>query len=117
MNQQSGNSFLNAVFNPRPFALEAFNAAEATSKKHTDYWGVEAVAERLFTFAKTLAGDNDELFDTMKNAFLKGFNLASGAAKGRLPDISHQTKARVLELFDGWEKEIAARKNPAPTEN
>jgi hypothetical protein len=113
------NNILNATFTPRPFALGAFNAAEATSAKHEDYWGVEATAERLFTFARTLAGDRDDLFDTMKNAFLKGFNLAAGAAgaRGKLPDISHQTKERVLELFDEWEAEIAARRNPQPAES
>jgi hypothetical protein len=106
------NSILNEKFTPRPFALEAFKAAEATSEKHEDYWGVEAVAERIFTFAKSLAGNRDDLFDTMKNAFLKGFSQASSAARGKLPEISHQTKQRVLELFDGWEKEINERKNP-----
>ena len=119
MRQQSGQSFwkdiLGETFNPRPFALEAYKAAEATSEKHDDYWGVEAVAERIFTFAKSLAGDRDDLFDTMKNAFLKGFNLASKAANNKLPDISFKTKERVLELFDGWEKEIAAKKNPPAT--
>jgi hypothetical protein len=110
-------NLINGIFKPSEFAVGAFNAAEATSSKHEDYWGVEAVAERIFTFAKSLAGDNDGMFQTMKNAFLKGFNLASGAAKGKLPDISHQTKARVLEMFDGWEAEIAARKNPAPAED
>jgi hypothetical protein len=116
VNQQSGNNIFGLTFNPKPFAVDAFNAAEATSSKHEDYWGVEATAERIFTFAKSLAGDNDEMFETMKNAFLKGFNLASKAAGGRLPSISHQTKARVLEMFDEWEAEINARRNPAPAE-
>ena len=111
------NSFISSLYNPKSFAIAAFNAAEATSEKHADYWGVEAVAERIFTFAKTLAGDNDELFATMKNAFLKGFNLASGARKGSLPDISYQTKSKVLELFDEWEAEINAKKNPPPAES
>ncbi|MCL2036669.1 MAG: hypothetical protein FWG83_04695 [Oscillospiraceae bacterium] len=113
---QAGNDFLGMIFKPRAFALEAFKAAEATSEKYDDYWGVEAVAERIFTFAKTLAGDRDDLFDLMKNSFLKGFNLASGAVKGRLPDISQKTKERVLEYFDAWEAEINARKNPPPAE-
>ena len=121
MSQQAGVSFWkgileNTTFTPKAFALDAFNKAEATSEKHDDYWGVEATAERIFTFAKALAGDNDRLFDTMKNAFLKGFNLASSAANGKLPDISTQTKNRVLELFDGWKAEIDARANPAPVE-
>ncbi|MCL2633909.1 MAG: hypothetical protein FWD34_05270 [Oscillospiraceae bacterium] len=122
-NQSGGNSTspffgfnsFNPTYNPLPFALNAFNAAEATSAKHNDYWSVDAVAERIFTFAKTLAGENDELFNTMKNAFLKGFNQAAGARGGKLPDISHQTKSKVMELFDGWEKEIAAKKS-APVE-
>jgi hypothetical protein len=118
LGQQPGNSFWSSIlgdtFTPRPFAIDAFKAAEKSSEKHEDFWGVEAVAERIFTFAKTLAGDNDKLFDTMKNAFLKGFNQASSAAKGKLPDISHQTKARVLEMFDEWEKEIKSRNNPNP---
>jgi hypothetical protein len=121
ISSQSGSSFWNNIlenstFTPRAFALNAFNAAEATSAKHDDYWGVEATAERIFTFARTLAGDNDQLFDTMKNAFLKGFNLASRASGNKLPDISTQTRNRVLEMFDSWEKEINARKNPAPVE-
>ena len=114
---QSGNNILDTMFNPKPFALDAFNAAEASSAKHADYWGVEAVAERLVTFAKTLAGNDEKMFATMKNAFLKGFSLAAGAVGGKLPDISHQTKARALELFDEWEAEINARKNPAAAES
>ena len=121
ISQQAGKSFWegilnNTTFTPKAFALDAYKAAEASSEKYEDYWGVEAVAQRLVTFAKSLAGDRDDLFDKMKNAFLKGFNLASGAANGKLPDISNQTKARTLELFDEWEAEIKARKNPSPIE-
>ncbi|MDR0197544.1 MAG: hypothetical protein LBI36_04920 [Oscillospiraceae bacterium] len=111
--KQSGvsiNPFDNFNFNPSSFAVNAFKAAEDTSAKYEDYWGVDAVAERIFTFAKTLAGDNDELFDTMKNAFLKGFKLAEGSRGGKLPEISYQTKEKVLDYFDGWEEEINAKK-------
>ena len=119
--QQSGVNFWKNIsnsttFTPSAFALAAYNKAEATSEKYDDYWGVEATAQRLFTFAKAIAGEDDKLFNTMKNAFLKGFNQASSAVGGKLPDISHQTKSRTLELFDSWEAEIAARKNPAPAE-
>lgn len=117
MINQAGNGFWqgiisNSSFTPKPFALDAFKKAEATSEKYDDYWGVEATAERIFTFAKTLAGDDEKLFNTMKNAFLKGYSLASKATGDKLPDISSQTKARVLELFDEWEKEINAKNNP-----
>ncbi|MCL2697838.1 MAG: hypothetical protein FWE74_07130 [Oscillospiraceae bacterium] len=105
-------------FGKTPDALNALRAAEATSAKHDDYWGVEATAERLFTFAKTLAGGDDSKFQTLKNAFLEGFRQAAGARGGNLPSISYQTRDRVLQMFDQWESEINAKKNgtPAPAE-
>jgi hypothetical protein len=118
LRRQTGNDFWNDIlgltFTPKSFAVEAFNAAEASSTKYGDYWGVDAVAERIFTFAKTLAGERgNELFDTMKNAFLKGFNMAEGTVKGsKLPGISYDTKNKVLELFDAWEKEINSPAEP-----
>ncbi|MCL1902939.1 MAG: hypothetical protein FWF94_00790 [Oscillospiraceae bacterium] len=116
--KQSGVNFWkniadNTSYTPSAFALSAYNKAEATSKDYDDYWGVEATAQRLFTFAKSIAGNDEKMFETMKNAFLKGFNQALGTA-GKLPDISYQTKARTLELFDAWGAEIKSSKNPAP---
>lgn len=89
--------------------MSALNAAEATSSKHSDYWGVEATAERIFTFAKSLAGDDDEMFQTMKDAFLKGFGQATKANGGKLPSISQDTKSAVLEMFDKWESDIKSK--------
>ncbi|MDR0821685.1 MAG: hypothetical protein LBN40_04380 [Oscillospiraceae bacterium] len=94
---------------------KAYAEAEETSKKHEDYWSVDATAERIYTFARSLAGENDGLFDTMKDAFLKGFDQALGVKKGKLPEISYQTKAKVLEHFDSWAKEIADKKTAAVT--
>jgi hypothetical protein len=94
---------------------DAIAKAEKTSEKYEDYWGVEATAERIYTFARALAGDNDEMFSTMKNAFLKGFQAALGE-RGSLPEISYKTKEKVLSHFDDWEKEIASKKSPLPTE-
>ncbi|MCL2637630.1 MAG: hypothetical protein FWD48_04590 [Oscillospiraceae bacterium] len=99
-------------FGKTPEALNALRAAEATSAKHDDYWGVEATAERIFTFAKALAGGDDSKFQTLKNAFLEGFRQASGARGGNLPSISYQTRDRVLEMFNQWEGEINAKKAP-----
>lgn len=93
----------------------ALAAAEKTSEKYADYWGVDATAERIFTFAKNLAGSDDSLFQTMKDAFNKGFDAALSARRGKLPDISYQTKNKVLEHFDNWEKEIAAKTPTAST--
>jgi len=102
------------TYSPQPFAKEAYEKAEATSEKYDDYWGSDAVAERLFTFAKTLAGEKDDMFGKMKNAFLKGFKLAEGAKAGsskdgKLPGVCYETKDKVLGMFDKWEEEIKAK--------
>ena len=102
-------------FSKHPDIMSAFQAAEATSAKHADYWGVEATSERLFTFASTLAGDNPAALEAMRTAFLKGFQQAagawSGAGGGSLPSISYQTRDRVLEMFDERMNQLM-EKNP-----
>ena len=55
-----------------------------------DFWGAEKTAQRLLDFAKNLAGDDTNAFDTLKDAFKKGFD-----------DL-------VQKGFDEWEKEINA---------
>jgi hypothetical protein len=112
VNGQANGVSTKLKFGRSPEGLNALRAAEATSAKHSDYWGVEATAERIFTFAKTLAGGDDSKFQTMKNAFLEGFRQASGARGGNLPSISFQTRDRVLEMFNAWEQEINARNAP-----
>jgi hypothetical protein len=103
------------LFGNNPVIANALKAAEATSAKHDDYWGVEATAERLFTFAKSLAGEDEGMLAKMKSAFLTGFRQAAGASGGKLPSISYQTRDRVLEMFSNYEQELAAKKAPAAT--
>jgi hypothetical protein len=115
MSAQASGSGYKPMFGGNTSIMNAFQAAEATSAKHDDYWGVEATAERLFTFAATLAGDDEKLLATMRSAFMKGFRAAEGARGGSLPSISYQTRDRVLEMFDQRASEIAAKKNPPVT--
>jgi len=110
--QASGEGGYKALFGNNPIISNALQAAEATSAKHDDYWGVEATAERLFTFASSLAGDDEGQLAKMRAAFLKGFKAAEGIRGGNLPSISYQTRDRVLEMFDKRASELAARKNP-----
>ncbi|MDR2532153.1 MAG: hypothetical protein LBC82_04850 [Oscillospiraceae bacterium] len=110
INAQGNKGVYKPLFGNNPIIANALKAAEATSSKHDDYWGVEATAERIFTFAKSLAGDDDSKLETMKNAFMKGFRQAEGARGGKLPGISYQTRDRVLEMFNQWENEISAKK-------
>ncbi|MCL1824309.1 MAG: hypothetical protein FWG44_08935 [Oscillospiraceae bacterium] len=114
INGQVNKGGYKPLFGGNQTVLDAMKAAEASSEKYDDYWSVDATADRIFTFAKTLAGDDEKMFQTMKDAFLKGFKQAegawSGAGGGKLPSVSYQTKDKVLSLFDEWEKEINAKK-------
>lgn len=110
--KQAGNFKTASGYAPKNTSstvLNALKSAEATSEGK-DYWSADATADRIFAFAKNLAGDDDEMFKTMKDAFLKGFSQASGAKKGNLPNISYETRDKVLAKFDEWEKEISAKK-------
>lgn len=80
------------------------NSEESESE---DYWGAEATAKRIFEFAKNLCGDNKELADTLKNAFIKGFGLAekSYGGKGKLPSVCYETYNKVIDMFDDWTSE------------
>ncbi|MCL2020210.1 MAG: hypothetical protein FWG70_10710 [Oscillospiraceae bacterium] len=115
INAQVNKGGYKPLFGGNETVMNAFKAAEASSEKYDDYWSVDATAERIFTFAKTLAGDDDAMFEKMKDAFLKGFKQAEGAwnsaGGGKLPSVSYQTKDKVLEMFDTWESEIKAKQS------
>lgn len=84
-----------------------------------DYWSAEATAERIFDFAKKLAGDDEELMSKMRDAFEKGFGQAAGiftdkTKQEKLPSICYDTYDLVNEMFDKWEQE--AKGEAATTE-
>lgn len=75
-------------------------AKEAAKEVADDgYWGVEQTSERLFSFAKALAGNDPAYADTMLEALQKGFDEATSAWGGELPELckknpgSHTEKA------------------------
>ena len=73
-----------------------------------DFWGSEKTAQRILDFAKNLAGDNADLFSTVKDAFQKGFDEAGGIWGDKLPDVCQDTYDLVQKGFDEWEKELNA---------
>ena len=96
-----------------PLGLSAFNAAEATSKglSAEEYWGSDATAERIFTFAKTLAGGKLDTLDKMEKAFLKGYNSAVGqitraVGKAKVPTVTGETYDKVMSKFADYRKEL-----------
>lgn len=77
-----------------------------------DYWSSDSVATRIYDFARSLAGDDDSMFQTLKDAFQKGFGQAEGAfnSSKKLPSECYDTYDKVMSKFDDWEKEINAKK-------
>ncbi len=64
------------------------------------YFSVENTAMRIFDFAAARAGDDPERLQTVRDAVLKGFKEAEQLFGGKLPDISHDTLDKVLEMLD-----------------
>ena len=79
-------------------------AAQASIEEGGEY-SVDAVAGRIIDFAKALSGGDKSKIETLKNAFVEGFEQARDAFGGTLPEISQQTYDEVMSRFDAWEQE------------
>ncbi len=66
------------------------------------YWGVEQTSERIFSFAKALAGNDPSKGQQLLDAFKKGFDEATKTWGDKLPDISQKTYEATLSKFDAW---------------
>lgn len=68
------------------------------------YWGVKQTSDRLVSFAKALTGGDPSKADEMMKAIEKGFDQATKAWGGDLPDISKQTLEATREKINEWKK-------------
>lgn len=101
-------------------------AVEAQKEIADDgYWGVEQTSERLFSFAKALAGNDPTKADSMLDALQKGFDEATKQWGGELPELCQKTleatKKKLTDWRDGVTAEtenndIAAAENAAKAE-
>ena len=87
-----------------------------------DYWSADATAQRIYDFARTLAGDDDSKLEELRAAVEKGFALAGSAFSKKtgqkgLPAICQDTYKKVMDMFDGWAKEAADKKAEKTTTN
>ena len=85
-----------------------------------DYWSADATAQRIYDFARTLAGDDDSKLEELRAAVEKGFAQAGSAFSKKtgqkgLPSICHDTYDKVMGMFDDWAKEAAAKKADSKT--
>ena len=66
------------------------------------YWGVDQTSDRIVNSAISFAGDDQEKLEEIKANISKGFELASNALGGNLPEISQKTYDAIIEKIDSW---------------
>ncbi|MBP3611485.1 MAG: hypothetical protein J6J42_14270 [Lachnospiraceae bacterium] len=66
------------------------------------YWGVNQTSERLVSFAKALAGNDPTKADSMIEALQRGFDAATEAWGGELPDLCKQTFEAAQKKLTEW---------------
>lgn len=66
------------------------------------YWGVEQTSNRMLEFAKALSGGDRSKADELINAVKKGFEQATKAWGGELPEISGRTMDAAIKKLESW---------------
>lgn len=80
---------------------------EAVTKAQEDisengYWGVSQTSDRILSFAVALSGGDQSKMSEMAAAFKTGFEQATRAWGGKLPQLCQDTYDAVLQKFDDW---------------
>lgn len=98
----NGNDFWRMMASGN-YTVDEKTKAEAQEAISEDgYWGVSKTSQRIFDFAKALAGDDPEQMKKMQAAVEKGFSQAEDAWGGSLPSISGETHDAINKLFDDY---------------
>ena len=93
-------------------------AVEAQKEVAEDgYWGVEQTSERLFSFAKTLSGNNPAQADSMLEALQRGFDEATKSWGGELPELCKKTLEATQKKLTEWRDSVNAETEAAATED
>lgn len=89
-------------------------AAEAAKEIADDgYWGVEQTSERMFSFAKALAGNDPAKADSMLEALQKGYDEAAKQWGGELPEICRKTLEATQKKLTDWRDGVTAEDTTA----
>ena len=84
-------------------------AAEAAKEVADDgYWGVEQTSDRLFSFAKALAGNDPTKADSMLEALQKGYDEAAKQWGGELPELCRKTLEAAKKKLTDWRDGVTA---------
>jgi hypothetical protein len=101
----SGLDLEKMTYNGTP--LVDLDPAEAQELVAEDgYFGVAKTAQRIADFVLNGGGDTLERLQAGREGVIQGFQGAEEAWGGALPEISHQTLARALELIDAKISEL-----------
>lgn len=93
-------------------------AAEAAKEVADDgYWGVEQTSERMFSFAKALAGNDPTKADSMLEALQNGYDEAAKQWGGELPEICQKTLEATKKKLTDWRDGVTAENNDIAVEN
>ena len=85
------------------FTVDAATKAQAQADiGENGYYGVKQTSQRLFDFAKALAGDDVAKMKKMQSAMEKGFKQAEKTWGGKLPSICQDTIDSARKLFDDY---------------
>ena len=95
--------------------MKSYDIDYIESDGSEDFWGAEKTANRILDFAKSLAGNDPEKFQKVKDAFEKGFGECEGIWGDKLPDVCYDTLDNVRKGFDEWEKEFNTQSDAAAT--
>jgi hypothetical protein len=103
ISRQNGSSAFSLNIQVTGISSASMTQAEAAAAiSENGDWGVEAVSDRIVSFAKSLAGDDAGKIETLREAIDKGFASVKNALGGKLPDISTQTYDAVMSKLDDW---------------
>ncbi len=72
------------------------------------FFGIKATSERIGNFVLNGAGDSIEMLKAGRDGLLKGFNEAQKLFDGKLPDISHETIKKAVDMIDAKIRELGA---------
>lgn len=101
-NLSQGNDFWRFMASGN-YTVDEKTKAEAQAAISEDgYWGVSKTSQRIFDFARALAGDDPEKMKEAQAAVEKGFKQAEEAWGGSLPSICGDTHSAIGKLFDDF---------------
>ena len=90
-------------------------AAEAAKEVADDgYWGIEQTSDRLFSFAKALAGNDPTKADSMLEALQKGYDEAAKQWGGELPELCQKTLEAAKKKLTDWRDGVTAETTTTP---